>query len=100
MATVSITTADTVEDYGPALEHTGTVEGYTVDFVTIKETMDLAPMLAGLPGGHCSCPHWGYVLKGRIEIRYDDREETAEAGDELAATNAAIQNGLRDRVPA
>ena len=26
-------------------------------------------------------PHWGYVLKGRLVVRYEDREETIEAGD-------------------
>ena len=47
----------------------------------IRESHDLAPMLKGLPGGNCSCPHWGYVLKGRIIVRYDDHEEVFEAGD-------------------
>jgi quercetin dioxygenase-like cupin family protein len=76
-------------------------------------------MLAGLPGGKCWCPHWGYVLKGRVTIRYEDREETAEAGeafymspghapaaeegtelvqfspaDELAATTEAIKTAM------
>ena len=33
------------------------------------------------PGGNCSCPHWGYVVKGRVVVRYADREEALEAGD-------------------
>ena len=36
---------------------------------------DLAPLLQGLPGDLCPCRHWGYVLKGRIRVRYADREE-------------------------
>lgn len=36
---------------------------------------------SSLPGGRCPCPHWGYVLKGRLVVRYEDREETIEAGD-------------------
>jgi uncharacterized RmlC-like cupin family protein len=38
-------------------------------------------MLSGLPGGRCQCPHWGYVVTGRIIVRYADREEAYEAGD-------------------
>src|SRR5262245_1451715 len=38
-------------------------------------------VLASLPGGNCSCPHWGYVLKGRVVVRYADRQETLQAGD-------------------
>jgi quercetin dioxygenase-like cupin family protein len=29
----------------------------------------------------CPCPHWGYVLKGRLQIQYADGEETLRAGD-------------------
>jgi len=38
-------------------------------------------MLSGLPGGRCPCPHWGYVLTGRMIARYAGREEVYEAGD-------------------
>jgi len=38
-------------------------------------------MLKSLPGGNCSCPHWGYVFKGRMIVRYGDHEEVFEAGD-------------------
>src|SRR5712672_1236081 len=81
MAKVSIETADNVEDFGAAMDRSSTVEGYTINFVTIRQTMDLAPILASLPGGNCSCPHWGYMLKGRMTVRYADHEEVIEAGD-------------------
>ena len=38
-------------------------------------------MLAGLPGSHCPCPHWGYVVKGELTVRYGDREEVIGAGE-------------------
>jgi hypothetical protein len=41
---------------------------------------DLAPLLKGLPDDRCQCPHWGYLFKGRIVVRYADREENLEAG--------------------
>ena len=81
MPKVSKDTTDKVVDFGVAEDRSSDLDGYTVNFVTIKQTHDLAPMLAGLPGGNCSCPHWGYVFKGRVVVRYDDREEVFEAGD-------------------
>jgi hypothetical protein len=70
-----------VKDFGVAEDRTGYLDGYTVNFVSIRQDHDLAPMLSGLPGGRCPCPHWGYVLKGRIIVRYADHEEVCEAGD-------------------
>jgi len=81
MPKVSKDTTDKVVDFGVAEDRSSDLDDYTVNFVTIKQTHDLAPILAGLPGGNCSCPHWGYVFKGRIVVRYGDREEVFEAGD-------------------
>jgi hypothetical protein len=81
MPKVSKETATQVDDFGVAIDRHSDLDGYTVNFVSILETHDLAPMLKSLPGGRCPCPHWGYVLKGRLVVRYEDREETIEAGD-------------------
>jgi mannose-6-phosphate isomerase-like protein (cupin superfamily) len=70
-----------VKNFGIAEDRTEDLDGYTVNFVSILTDHDLGPMLAGLPGGHCSCPHWGYVVKGQLTVRYNDREEVMEAGD-------------------
>ena len=43
--------------------------------------LDTAPVFKGLPDDRCQCPHWGYVLKGRIRIRYADHDELLNAGD-------------------
>lgn len=43
---------------------------------------DATPLLAGMPGDLCQCPHWGIVLKGSIHVRYaDGHEETVQAGE-------------------
>ena len=42
--------------------------------------VDLAPMLKGLPDDRCQCPHWGYLFRGRIVVRYADHDETIDAG--------------------
>ena len=81
MPTSSSATAQKVADFGVAIDRSSQLDGYTVNFVTITQTHDLAPMLASLPGGRCPCPHWGYVLKGRMVVRYADHEEVVEAGD-------------------
>ena len=120
MPKVSKESAPNVKDFGVAEDRSDDLDGYTFNFVTIRETHDLAPMLASLPGGKCSCPHWGYVLKGRMIVRYDDHEEVFEAGDafymtpghapeadagsefvqispaeQLAVTEAAIMKGMQ-----
>jgi hypothetical protein len=81
MPKLSKQTASVVEDFGVAEDRHDDIDGYTVSFVTIRQSHDLAPMLASLPGGKCSCPHWGYVLKGRLTIRYADHEEIVESGE-------------------
>ena len=52
-----------------------------VGFETYNQEFDLAPLLKGLPDDRCQCPHYGYVLKGRMTVRYADREEVINAGD-------------------
>lgn len=81
MAKANSANPDKVTDFGPAVDRSSELEGYTVNFVTITQSHDLGPILAALPDGNCSCPHWGYVLKGRMIVRYADHEEVLETGD-------------------
>ncbi|HUR51705.1 MAG TPA: cupin domain-containing protein [Mycobacteriales bacterium] len=69
------------QDFGLAIDRTAELEGYTVNIVTIQQTHSLKDMLAGLPGGQCHCPHWGYLLSGRMSVDYGDRSETYGPGD-------------------
>ena len=68
-------------DYGPAEDRTGHFDGYTVNFTSIREDFDLAPVLKGLPGDSCQCPQWGYMITGQLTVRYRDHEEAIEPGD-------------------
>jgi hypothetical protein len=81
MPKLSKQSASLVEDFGVAEDRSDDIDGYTVNFVTIRHDHDLASMLSALPGGNCPCPHWGYVFRGRLTVRYGDREETIEAGE-------------------
>ncbi len=49
--------------------------------VSLPAGTDLGPLLRGLPNDLCPCPHWGYIIKGRIRVTYADREEVLRAGD-------------------
>jgi hypothetical protein len=81
MPKVSKDSAAHVEDHGAVLDRHEEVHGYTIEFVEFRETIDSAPFLKGLPGDRCQCPHWGYVLKGRLTFRFADHDEVLEAGD-------------------
>jgi Cupin domain len=78
---VSKETATGGGDYGPVSDRSEDVGGYTVNFVTFHEDVDATPLMKGLPDDRCQCPHWGYVVSGRLHFRFADREETFEAGD-------------------
>jgi hypothetical protein len=43
--------------------------------------LDTAPIFKGLPDDRCQCPHWGYVIHGRVRVRDADREEVLTTGD-------------------
>jgi hypothetical protein len=81
MPKASRQSASKVVDYGPAEDRTEELSGYTMNFVSIRQPMDLAPLLKGLPGDSCQCPHWGYLFKGQLTVRYADHEEVIEADD-------------------
>jgi len=49
--------------------------------VSLPAGTDVGPLLKGLPDDRCPCPHWGYVIRGRVVVRYDDHEEILGPGD-------------------
>jgi hypothetical protein len=52
----------------------------TVSFIQLHKGTDLGPALVGLPGDLCPCPHWGYMLSGRLKMRTADGDTTYDAG--------------------
>lgn len=54
----------------------------SVAYVELKAGADATPLLEGLPGDKCQCPHWGYMLEGAIHVLYDNgEEEVCRAGE-------------------
>jgi hypothetical protein len=68
-------------DYGPVVDRNEELEGYRISFTAFREDIDATPLLKGLPDDRCQCPHWGYVITGRLTFRFPDRDEVYEAGD-------------------
>jgi hypothetical protein len=70
------------EDYGEDFR-SRQVEwgGMIVEISSFPAGVDAAPIFKGLPDHMCQSLHWGYVLKGRVRMRYKDREEVIKAGD-------------------
>ena len=85
MAKVSRESATQGGEYGPVTDHSDQLEGYTVNFTSFQEDVDATPLMKGLPDDRCQCPHWGYVINGRMTFRYADGEEVFEAGDAFYA---------------
>ena len=70
MPRVSRESAAQVDDHGPVEDRHEDVDGYTIQFVSFRQDVDGTPLMKGLPGDACPCPHWGYVLKGRVTYRF------------------------------
>lgn len=48
----------------------------------VPQGFDLDRLLAGLPNDRCPCPHWGYLIEGRMIVKYEDgTQEEITAGD-------------------
>ena len=56
--------------------------GMTSAYMEYPQGLDFCPLLEGLKNDHCQCPHWGYVIEGRIRVDYEDgSQETVNAGE-------------------
>jgi hypothetical protein len=53
----------------------------TVVWSRLREGTDFGPTLAHLPDGLCPCPHWGYMLKGKLQMRTSTGDEIYSAGE-------------------
>jgi len=57
----------------------GTISG---EYFTLSAGVDTTPLFEGLEGNLCQCPHWGFVLRGRITTTdASGVEETVNAND-------------------
>lgn len=63
----------------------GSVKGFdqlSGEYFTLAAGVDTTPLFQGLEGNLCQCPHWGFVLKGRITTTdAKGKQETVNAND-------------------
>jgi hypothetical protein len=81
MPKVSKDSATQGGEFGPVTDRNDQVADYTINFTYFHQDIDATPLMKGLQDDRCQCPHWGYVIKGRVTFRYADREEVFEEGD-------------------
>jgi len=55
--------------------------GMVVLLYTIPAGTDMKPLMAGMTDDLCQCPHWGYVLKGRLRIKHKDFDQVVSSGE-------------------
>ncbi|MCM4154634.1 cupin domain-containing protein [Gramella sp. AN32] len=56
--------------------------GITMGFNELPKGTDFTPLLKGLNNNSCHSPHWGYVLEGKILLKYDNgQDETVSTGE-------------------
>jgi hypothetical protein len=82
MAKVSKETAsERVSFEGVDVWHEDFDGGYSVCFESHSKDADLAELFRGLPDDRCQVTRFGYVIAGEMTFRFEDHEETYEAGD-------------------
>jgi hypothetical protein len=81
MPKVSRDSATQVEDMGVMEGRYEPLESYMVGFESFRQDADATPLFKGLPDDRCQSSHWGYVFKGKLTLKYADRDEVYEAGD-------------------
>ncbi len=58
---------------------------FNVGFESIPGGTDPAALFVGLPDDRCPCPHWGFLFRGRMILRYGDHTETVSGGQAFYA---------------
>jgi hypothetical protein len=82
MPKVSRESASRGGDFGPVVDRSGQIEGYSVNFTSFREDIDATSPHEGTPGRSLSGARTGGMSSaGRVTFRYADREEVFEAGD-------------------
>lgn len=57
--------------------------GMTSAYMQYPAGLDFTPLLEGLERDYCQCPHWGYVMEGRIRVLFEDGTEEFVNGGEV-----------------
>lgn len=67
-----------------------------VSFRSFPAGFDARPLVRGLPDDLCPCPHWGYVLKGRMDLGLPGETVIVTAGDAFYMPPGHVPHFLED----
>ncbi len=81
---------------GKAEIRSGDAGGMAVTFYRLPAGADGRPVLQGMPGGSCPCPHWGYVIRGRLRIHTHDGAHEVPAGRAFHVESGHAPEALED----
>ena len=70
--------------------------GMSTGFVRLPAGADLRPATQGLEDDLCQCPHWGYLLEGRVKMHTRDGEQVYEAGQAFYWAPGHAPEALKD----
>jgi hypothetical protein len=63
----------------------GDVKGFdkiSGEYFSLSAGVDTTPLFQGLEGDQCQCPHWGFVLRGKlVTTDAEGEQETVNAND-------------------
>lgn len=66
------------KDFGDSSGY-GKISG---EYFSLAAGVDTTPLFQGLDGDLCQCPHWGYVLEGKVTTTdADGQSESVGTGD-------------------
>jgi hypothetical protein len=95
-ATTKAETPIAIEGDGVELRTREIGGGMSVAFVTVPKGADFRPALSGLPDDLCQCPHWGYLLKGKLLMHTANGDEVYEAGQAVYWAPGHAPEALED----
>jgi hypothetical protein len=70
--------------------------GMTTAFVSVPKGTDFRPALVGLPDDLCPCPHWGYMIKGRLKMHTREGAKVYETGQSFYWPSGHAPEALED----
>lgn len=53
------------------------------EYFSLSAGVDTTPLFMGLEGNLCQCPHWGYLLSGKLIVTYADGTEEIDNAKDL-----------------
>ncbi|MFE4690822.1 hypothetical protein ACFRH6_12270 [Streptomyces sp. NPDC056749] len=71
----------------------------SVALIRLAKGADMGPALKGLPDDMCPCPHWGYMIEGRLKLRTGtgpEAYETYERGQAFYWPPGHVPEALED----